>query len=54
MVQVDLYGKAAAAQYEAMTARLTAALEQELGLAPERVYVRYAETPNWGWSGSNF
>ena len=54
MVQVDLYGKAAPEAYEAMTAHLTAVLEKELGLAPGRVYVRYAQTPYWGWDGSNF
>ena len=37
-----------------MTARLTAVLEKELGLAPGRVYVRYAQTPYWGWDGGNF
>ena len=37
-----------------MTARLTAVLEKELGLAPGRVYMRYAQTPYWGWDGSNF
>ena len=25
-----------------------------LDIAPARVYVKYAETPNWGWNGGNF
>ena len=37
-----------------MTADLTAILAEELGIAPDRVYVKYEETPYWGWNGSNF
>ena len=25
-----------------------------LDIDPARVYVKYAETPNWGWNGGNF
>ena len=26
----------------------------EPDIDPARVYVKYAETPNWGWNGGNF
>ena len=54
MVEVALFGKAPAAAYDKMTADLTAILAEELGIAPDRVYVKYEETPYWGWNGSNF
>ena len=54
MVSVSLYGSAPAAVYEKLTAALTGALSDALGLDPARVYVRYAETPYWGWNGGNF
>lgn len=54
MVSVSLYGSAPAAVYEKLTAALTGALSDTLGLDPARVYVRYAETPYWGWNGGNF
>ena len=25
-----------------------------LGIAENRIYVKYAETPLWGWNGANF
>lgn len=54
LVEVTVYGGAAPDKYDALTGKLTALLAEELGLAPGRVYVKYAETPNWGWNGSNF
>ncbi len=54
MVEVDLYGAAAPADYEALTARITAELEKHLALPAERIYVRYLETMHWGWRGGNF
>ena len=29
-------------------------LDAVLDIDPARVYVKYAETPNWGWNGGNF
>lgn len=27
---------------------------KQLSIDPSRIYVKYSETPNWGWNGSNF
>ena len=40
--------------YDALTARVCELLDAVLDIDPARVYVKYAETPNWGWNGGNF
>lgn len=54
LVEVTVYGPAAPAACGALTGKICALLQSALGLDPARVYVKYAETPNWGWNGSNF
>lgn len=51
---VSLFGKASPADYSAMTGRLCAILEQELGIPGDAVYVTYHPVTDWGWNGSNF
>lgn len=54
IVEVTIYGSATASAYNALTGKITAILNSELDIAPNRIYVKYAETDNWGWNGSNF
>lgn len=54
MVEVSVYGGAPSDAYDTLTARICEVLDAALGLPPERIYVRYAETPDWGWNSSNF
>ncbi len=54
IVEVTIYGSAAASAYDAMTGKVTSILNDALGIAPNRIYVKYAETEHWGWNGSNF
>ena len=54
MVEVSVFGSASASAYSALTAKVTDVLNSDLGIAPDRIYVKYSETPNWGWNGSNF
>lgn len=54
IVDVTIYGSASASAYDSLTGKVTAILSGELGIAPNRIYVKYAETPHWGWNGSNF
>lgn len=51
---VSLFGKAAPADYDAMTGKLCAILEQELGIPGDAVYVTYHPVSDWGWNGGNF
>lgn len=54
IAEVKLFGKAEKAAYDALTGALTEIISSEVGIPPERIYVRYDETEVWGWSGSNF
>ena len=54
MVQVQVFGKAKAEYYDALTKRICALLEEYLSIQPENIYVKYEETSHWGWNGSNF
>ena len=54
MVEVSVFGSASASNYNALTGKITDILNTDLGISPDRIYVKYFETPNWGWNGSNF
>ena len=47
-------GGANADAYRALTGKVSALLAEELGLKPDRIYVKYSSTPDWGWNGDNF
>ena len=53
-VQVDLYGSANRSSYNNMTEAVTEILNKELGIMPDKIYVKYNEIENWGYNGSNF
>ncbi len=53
-IEVNLLGSASGSTYGKMTAILTDVVCKQLSLSPDRVYVKYSETPYWGFSGSNF
>ena len=40
--------------YNKLTGAVTETVVKNLGIDPARVYVKYAETPYWGWNGENF
>ncbi len=54
MVNVSIYGSASSAAKTDLTGRITDIISSELAISPSRIYVCYAETPDWGWNGSNF
>lgn len=54
MVEVSVFGSASPSNYSNLTAKITDILNSDLGISPDRIYVRYSETSNWGWNGSNF
>ena len=54
MVDVDLLGSISKPASEKMTAALCDLLQKELGVSPDRVYVKYTGYADWGWNGSNF
>lgn len=53
-VSVSLFGNAAPADYDKMTAQICSLYEKELGIPGNAVYVTYHPVSDWGWNGSNF
>lgn len=53
-VEVKLFGQPQAAACDACTREICALFERELDIQPDRVYVSYYPTGQWGWNGGNF
>ena len=53
-VSVSLFGTVSDEACQRLTAEITRILKEALGIEPDGIYVRYAQTPLWGWNGSNF
>lgn len=53
-VDIKLYGACNPSDYDNMTVEVTKILNEELGIAPNLIYVSYAEFNNWGYGGHNF
>ena len=54
IVDVDLLGQVNSAASEKMTKVVCDILETELGISPDRIYVKYTGYNDWGWNGQNF
>ena len=54
MVEVSVYGSENPNAFSALTGEITKILNEVLGIAPDRIYVKYTATGNWGWNGANF
>ncbi|MCR5687866.1 MAG: hypothetical protein K6G58_07600 [Lachnospiraceae bacterium] len=53
-VEVRLFGGPNKDAFSRMTAEITKIFGEVLGIAPDRMYIKYSATPDWGWNGSNF
>ncbi len=53
-VDVRLFGGPDEESFAKMTAEITEIFGDVLGVAPDKMYIRYAATTDWGWNGSNF
>lgn len=53
-VEVKVFGSADSSVYNKMTSEICNILNEELSIPENRIYVKYEETRNWGWNGSNF
>ncbi len=54
MVEVSIFGNASHNALSTLTSHITGILGDTLGISSDRIYVKYSETENWGWNGSNF
>lgn len=53
-IEVKIYGSSSRNNYNTLTEKITDIVSTGLGISPDRIYIKYEETPNWGWNGSNF
>ena len=53
-VEVKLFGAVNSDAADKFTALLCDHFKENLGISPDRVYVRYEGGAEWGWNGSNF
>lgn len=53
-VEVKIFGKAAAEDYNALTKEITHIINSVLDIPSDRIYVKYEEVQHWGWNGNNF
>lgn len=54
MVEVKTYGENTKKSMEDFTSNITVLVSKVLNIKPERIYISYFSTPNWGFDGSNF
>lgn len=53
-VDVSILHTAPRASYEKLTAELCNIISEELLISPDRIYVKFEETENWGHAGYMF
>lgn len=53
-VDVKVFGAENKAAFADMTGAVCDIFEDVLGIAPDKVYVKYEAVTNWGWNGANF
>ncbi len=56
LVTVDVYATEPVdgAVWAEMTKGICGALNEQLGIDPARIYIKYATTPDFGWNNINF
>ena len=54
IAEISIYGDPDKSALDKLTAKVTEVLAEQLTVKPNRIYVSYFTTPNWGWNGSNF
>lgn len=53
-IEAAIWGNEAHLGYDQFTAEVTHIFNEELGIEPECIYIRYADIPDWGVAGMNF
>lgn len=54
IIEVSVYGSFSGEEYQKLTEALTDTVSEITSIPKNRVYLKYFETPYWGWDGSNF
>jgi hypothetical protein len=53
-IEISIFGKAPNAVYDSITPAIMKIMYDELGIPADRIYIKYSETPYWGWNNKNF
>jgi phenylpyruvate tautomerase PptA (4-oxalocrotonate tautomerase family) len=53
-ITVSILGTPDSASFAKMTGEICNIYSEILGIKPDRTYVKYDTTKDWGWNGSNF
>jgi len=53
-VEVKVFGTEDKVAFAKMTVAICEIYEEVLGIAPDKIYVKYEAVTNWGWNGKNF
>lgn len=53
-IEAAIWGNEAHLGYDQFTAEVTRIFHDVLGIAPENIYIRYSDIPDWGVAGQNF
>jgi len=53
-VEVKVFGAEDKVAFEKMTVAICEIYNEVLGIAPDKIYVKYETVSNWGWNGKNF
>lgn len=52
-IEVKAFGRENPSAFEAMTAEITKAFQEVLGIEPDHIYIKYEAVAHWGWNGAN-
>lgn len=52
-IEVKIFGQASSSAYDSLTAQICKIYQAELGISPDKIYVKYEEVFHWGWNGVN-
>lgn len=53
-IEAAIWGNEAHLGYDKFTAEVTRIFNEVLGIAPDCIYIRYIDIPDWGMAGMNF
>lgn len=53
-IEAAIWGNEAHLGYDQFTAEVTCIFHEVMGIAPENIYIRYSDIPDWGVAGMNF
>ena len=53
-ITVSILGTPDSASFAKITGEICNIYKEIIGINPDRVYVKYDTTKDWGWNGSNF